>query len=91
VEHGRRYTLVGLSLLYEHLHYNLCRVHETLRVTPAMALGVTDHLWSIAELIDAAQSAPVALISHVNKLMPKFPRAIDKRGQHALPFKEWKE
>ena len=27
--------------------YNLCRVHETLRMTPAMALGVTDHIWTI--------------------------------------------
>jgi hypothetical protein len=34
--------------------YNLCRVHETLRCTPAMALGVTDHIWSIAELLKAA-------------------------------------
>jgi IS1 family transposase len=34
--------------------YNLCRVHETLRCTPAMALGVTDHVWSIAELVRAA-------------------------------------
>ncbi|HKM99616.1 MAG TPA: IS1 family transposase [Candidatus Binataceae bacterium] len=34
--------------------YNLCRVHETLRCTPAMALGVTDHIWSIAELVQAA-------------------------------------
>jgi len=34
--------------------YNLCRVHETLRCTPAMALGVTDHIWSVGELIAAA-------------------------------------
>ena len=34
--------------------YNFCRVHETLRCTPAMALGVTDHVWSIAELVGAA-------------------------------------
>jgi hypothetical protein len=34
--------------------YNLCRVHETLRYTPAMALGVTDHIWTIAELVQAA-------------------------------------
>lgn len=34
-------------------HYNFCRVHETLRVTPAMALGVADHIWTIGELIDA--------------------------------------
>jgi hypothetical protein len=35
-------------------HYNLCRVHESLRITPAMALGVTDHIWSIDELIRGA-------------------------------------
>lgn len=35
-------------------HYNFCRVHETLRITPAMHLGVTDHIWSIGELINAA-------------------------------------
>lgn len=35
-------------------HYNLCCVHKTLRVTPAMALGVTDHVWTLEELMDAA-------------------------------------
>lgn len=35
-------------------HYNLCRVHEALLVTPAMQLGVTDHVWTISELVDAA-------------------------------------
>ncbi len=34
--------------------YNLCRVHETLRYTPAMALGVTDHIWTIGNLVAAA-------------------------------------
>jgi IS1 family transposase len=34
-------------------HYNLCRVHETLRTTPAVVLGITDHVWSIGELLDA--------------------------------------
>lgn len=41
-------------------HYNLCRVHETLRVTPAMALGVTDHIWTIEELVEAAAICPPA-------------------------------
>jgi hypothetical protein len=35
-------------------HYNLCRWHETIRSTPAEALGLTDHAWSIGELMDAA-------------------------------------
>ena len=37
-------------------HYNICRVHETIRMTPVMMLGVTDHIWIIAELIEAATS-----------------------------------
>jgi hypothetical protein len=36
-------------------HYNLCRVHEAHgNMTPAMSLGITDHVWSIGELIDSA-------------------------------------
>ncbi len=36
------------------MHYNFCRVHESLRSTPAMALGVADKVWMIGELLDAA-------------------------------------
>jgi hypothetical protein len=32
--------------------YNFCRIHMTLRVTPAMASGLTDRIWSIGELIN---------------------------------------
>ena len=35
-------------------HYNLCRVHESIRMTPAMMLGVADHIWTIGELVEAA-------------------------------------
>jgi hypothetical protein len=35
-------------------YYNLCRVHESLKATPAMALGVADRVWTISELLDAA-------------------------------------
>lgn len=35
-------------------NYNMCRVHRSLRVTPAMAAGVTDHVWTIGELLDTA-------------------------------------
>lgn len=31
--------------------YNFCRVHSSLRVTPAMESGITDHVWSLSELI----------------------------------------
>jgi len=33
------------------MHYNYCRVHKTLRVTPAMEAGLTDHVWTLEELI----------------------------------------
>ena len=36
------------------MHYNFCRSHESLKQTPAMALGLADHVWTIGELIDAA-------------------------------------
>jgi IS1 family transposase len=31
-------------------YYNFCRVHQTLRVTPAMEAGISDHVWSVEEL-----------------------------------------
>jgi len=34
-------------------YYNFCRVHSTLRVTPAMETGLTDHVWNIEELLTA--------------------------------------
>jgi hypothetical protein len=33
------------------MHYNYCRVHQTLRVTPAMQVGLADHAWEIEELV----------------------------------------
>jgi IS1 family transposase len=40
--------------------YNLCRTHEALRMTPAMALGIADRVWSVADLIKAALKAAPA-------------------------------
>jgi IS1 family transposase len=33
------------------LHYNFCRIHQTLRVTPAMEAGITDHLWTVEDIV----------------------------------------
>jgi IS1 family transposase len=56
-------------------YYNLCRVHEALRVTPAMQLGVTDHIWTIGELIAQALEAP--------ETAPVTPTPIAPRGMSA--------
>jgi IS1 family transposase len=33
------------------MHYNFCRIHKSLRVTPAMAAGITDRLWSFDDIL----------------------------------------
>ena len=33
------------------MYYNFVRIHQTLRVTPAMQAGIADHLWSLQELV----------------------------------------
>ena len=33
------------------VHYNFCRVHQTLKMTPAMAAGLTDHPWTIEDVL----------------------------------------
>jgi hypothetical protein len=42
---------LGASYVLWFAYYNFCRIHKTLRVTPAMESGVADHVWSVAELI----------------------------------------
>ena len=36
------------------VHYSVCRVHESLRSTPAVAFGIADRVWTIGNLLDAA-------------------------------------
>jgi aromatic ring-cleaving dioxygenase len=33
------------------MHYNFARIHQTLRVTPAMQAGIAEHVWDIEEMI----------------------------------------
>ena len=32
-------------------YYNFCRIHSSIRVTPAMEAGITDHVWDLAEML----------------------------------------
>jgi hypothetical protein len=38
------------------LYYNFVRIHQTLKMTPAMAAGVTKHLWEIGDIIDVLEA-----------------------------------
>lgn len=52
----------ALSVALHYMHYNFCRIHKTLPVTPAMAAGVTDRIWDMTDIaaLIAAQEVPVA-------------------------------
>jgi IS1 family transposase len=39
------------AIALHYMHYNFCRIHQTLRVTPAMEAGIAHHVWSIEELV----------------------------------------
>jgi hypothetical protein len=57
---GRRIRLYNDGKVENHAHavalhfmyYNFVRIHQTLKVTPAMAAGVTDRLWEVADIVD---------------------------------------
>jgi hypothetical protein len=34
------------------MHYNFRRIHQSLRVTPAMEAGIADHVWSLEEIVN---------------------------------------
>lgn len=47
------------AVALHYMHYNFCRVHQTLRVTPAMEAGLTAHVWDIAEIVALLDAEPV--------------------------------
>jgi len=48
---SKKWENLQAALALHFAYYNFCRQHSSLRVTPAMEAGITDHIWSIAELI----------------------------------------
>lgn len=50
-------AMVAIHFLY----YNFGRIHKTLRVTPAMQAGLSDHVWSLEEIVGLMTQAPTAV------------------------------
>jgi IS1 family transposase len=51
------------AVALHYMHYNFARIHKTLRITPAMAAGVSNHVWSVDEivgLLDSVEAREVA-------------------------------
>jgi len=52
---SRKWENLKATLALYFAYYNFCRVHQTLRVTPAMEQGIADHVWTLPELLAARQ------------------------------------
>jgi hypothetical protein len=48
---SKKWENLNAALALHFAYYNLCRVHKSLRVTPAMEADIADHVWTIQELI----------------------------------------
>jgi len=44
------------SVALHFMYYNFARIHQTLRVTPAMEAGLSRHVWSLAEIVELADA-----------------------------------
>jgi hypothetical protein len=44
-----------------HMHHNFARIHQTLRVTPAMEAGLSSHVWSIQEIVSLSSSEGIVI------------------------------
>jgi IS1 family transposase len=49
--HSKKLSNHEAAIALHYMHYNFCRIHLSLRVTPAMEAGISDHVWSIEELV----------------------------------------
>ena len=52
--HSKKLENHGAAVALHFAHYNFVRRHETIRCTPAMAAGVSQTMWSVGDLLDAA-------------------------------------
>ena len=43
------------AIALHYMYYNFARIHQTLRVTPAIESGISDHVWSIVEIVRLLQ------------------------------------
>lgn len=57
----KKFENLKAAVALHYTHYNSCLIHQTLRVTPAMQAGLSDHVWSLEELVELLNSkAPEA-------------------------------
>ena len=69
---SKRLEYLSYSVALHFMNYNFVRIHKTLRVTPAMAAGVTDRLWDVGDIVDLVEAAAPK---------PNRPATYKKRGE----------
>lgn len=65
----------GHAVAIHFMNYNYCRVHQSLRVTPAMAAGVTDHVWDVEDVIALLVAAEDAREAELGPRRTRGPRS----------------
>jgi IS1 family transposase len=55
--HSKKLENHEAAIALHYMHYNFCRIHSTLRVTPAMEAGLSSHVWSLEELVSLLDPA----------------------------------
>ncbi len=49
--YSKKWENLHAALALHFAYYNFCRIHRSLRVTPAQEAGITEHVWEIRELL----------------------------------------
>jgi hypothetical protein len=53
---SKKWLMLKASLSLNFAHYNFCRIHSTLKVTPAMEAGIASQVWNLDELVKKASA-----------------------------------
>jgi hypothetical protein len=54
--HSKKVENLMYAVALHFMYYNFARIHQTLRCTPAMEAGISDHVWSVEEIVALADS-----------------------------------
>jgi hypothetical protein len=54
--HSKKLENHEAAIALHYMHYNYCRIHTTLRVTPAIETGLGHHVWSIEEFVGVLEA-----------------------------------
>lgn len=68
---SKKFANTRAAVALHFVHYNFCRVHKTLRVTPAMEAGLANHVWELSEIVALLEQRENAVVGTVaNKRGP---------------------